>query len=287
MASKMSSVLVPGNQNVVIQDCDRNICDSPNVVAARMFSKLAQKLVPSGAVLTASALQQIQFRGVLPVGFGDDSNTTYAVVTTPPELATNFSLFDTDQKDLDAYAQTNVATSATVWTALSPELDRDYTVTGAPSGTRMRPFGYFIVVTVPESVGRIQITDDNAAGLRYSSFDIPASNCLQLAYFLPFRDTSVLYNGKLIGPTDPTNLYYRIPPAGVGGILAPGAGTAKVPGIRCFDLSGTQVPANVIVQTWRVNYTDTLAAALFNGSTLGGIEQTPIEMESYTMGDSL
>lgn len=286
-SSAMSSVLVPGNQQINITDCDRAKCVSPNVVVADMYARLVKRLTPSRAVLTTSAFQQLLFRGVLPVGFGDQTNTTYTVSTTPAELATNFALFTTDQKDLDAYSQVTTSSSATAWAALSPELDRDYTPTGAPSGTRMRPFGYFVIFTVPESVGRLQVTDDQVAGTRYSSFDIPVSHCLQLAYFIPFRDTSVLYNGNIVAPTDPTNLYYRIPPAGVGGILAPGAGTPKVPGFKCYDLNGAPMVASVNIQIWRVNYTDTLAAALFNGATLGGITQELPLIESYTVGDQM
>jgi hypothetical protein len=228
-------------------------------------------MLPS-AQLPASlnTLGAISYRGVNPVGFADSQNNTYTVVQSIASYSQAAALFTRDDaSDLGTYVNLADTSSASAWKAISVDLNRDFTVSGAPSGTRMRPLGYFVSLTVPESVGKIQVCDDVAVATRYSSFNIPVSNCLQLVYFIPFRDFDTLYGGNAARVGDATTLFYAVPPPGVGGILAPGAGTAKTPGYRVFDLSGNQIAASVQVETWFVNYTPrTNAYVLVNGSTI-------------------
>ena len=264
----MQSIFGRNAQTVNITDCDRGVCPGVNSLAARLMSSIAQALPTGQLPASLNVLGALTYRGVNPVGFADNQNNTLTVIQAIPSFAQAAALFTReDASDFGTYVSLADTSSASAWKAVSLDLDRDYTVSGAPSGSRMRPIGYFVAFTVPESVGKIQVTDDFATATKYSSYNVPVGSCLQFIYFIPFRDYATVYGGNAARPGDATTLFYSVPPPGVGGILAPGAGTAKTPGYRVFDLSGNQIAASVQVETWFMNYTPrTNAYVLVNGS---------------------
>lgn len=264
-----SSILSPQSGVVTVQDCDRSVCSSSDQVAVTTLRRLRELIPFTDATLTVGAMGAFNIRGVSPISFADDTNTTYNVNIPVSSFASNALLFEReDIKDFAGYTILNLTTSATLWTALTGvETDRDFTLTGAPVGTRMRRFGWMIRVTALEGVGRIEITDDNAAGTLYSSYAIPADSCLTFDYFVPTRDTSQLYGGDVTSPNDATVYRWMLPPPGVGGVLAPGAGTAKLAGIRVYDLNGAQLASAIKVQFWSIAFTDNIRGNILAAAT--------------------
>ena len=266
----MKSILGSTNSTVNITDCNKATCPPTGAILTRLALSLSKLIAPGQPAATLGLFGSLETRGVNPVGFADSQNNTYGIAQAVSSFAAAAAVFTRDDApDFGSYTTASTTSSAGAWTAVSLDLDRDYTVSGGIANSRMRPIGYILSITVPEAVGKIQVTDDSAAGTKYSSFTIPVDNCLTFVYFIPFRDTSVLYGGNAARPADATTYFYQLGAPGVGGVLAPGAGTAKVPGFRVFDFNGTQIAATVQVETWMMNYTpNTNSYVLSNGSAV-------------------
>jgi len=251
-------------------------CDSKTCISAGAALDILKRMVTnpfSNEAASAALGTSVEPRGINFLDRSTALNTTFGVNISGGDVARIGAAFRlTDRSDFAEYVQAPLVTSSvagTYATISRTELNRLFTVggTGAPAGARAMRFGWLIRVTVPENTQSLLVTDGGAAGTRFAQVNFTANDCFTTWIFAPTRDVSILYGGNATKPEDPTQYRYLLPGPGVGGLLAPGAGTPDLVGFIVRDVTNTQVAVSIQTEIWGVQVTENTVIALLGGLT--------------------